>query len=540
MEYWDLYDKNRKKINKTVKRGDPLQDDEYHLVVNAWIKNDKNEFLITQRSENKKFAFMWECTGGSVLQGETSIEGAIREVKEELGIDVEKSTGKLIGTTLRYYPNCPDIFDVWLFTSNVPLSDVKVQEEEVCNVMWASIDEIKKLREDKKFEANAFFDEVLNYVEEEVYYIGLNANNAICNDAFFKGSITLYPTKERGNIYYSSEKIEDTKSDLFLEKYKKFVYMTAKEIQRKNSKSQFICFNEKIRKLCSSMDDINIVKCNDSKIIDFLNNKFETRKLVKDIIPILDYKLPENNEMTYDVIKNMVGSDKIVVQAETGAGGDSTFLVTSEKDIDGVTKGNINYCISKYIKHLPLNATLIIGDNKVITLPISAQLILLTENRFKYVGGDFIRSQSLPCEVVDKINNYSLSIGERVKSIGYRGILGIDYILCENNEIKFMEINPRFQSSSFLISLELERECHTNVAELHYQAMVGKKLKDVDLKTINKSFVNCSNKEEYSSLRNYEIIENGYFKNNDSSVFRKVFNSSIINLLNFEKLDNDK
>ena len=168
MEYWDLYDKNRKKINKTVKRGDPLQDDEYHLVVNAWIKNDKNEFLITQRSENKKFAFMWECTGGSVLQGETSIEGAIREVKEELGIDVDKSTGKLIGTTLRYYPNCSDIFDVWLFTSNVPLSDVKVQEEEVCNVMWASIDEIKKLREDKKFEANAFFDEVLNYVEEEV------------------------------------------------------------------------------------------------------------------------------------------------------------------------------------------------------------------------------------------------------------------------------------------------------------------------------------------------------------------------------------
>ncbi len=38
MEYWDLYDKNRKKINKIVKRGDILKDDEYHIVVDAWIK----------------------------------------------------------------------------------------------------------------------------------------------------------------------------------------------------------------------------------------------------------------------------------------------------------------------------------------------------------------------------------------------------------------------------------------------------------------------------------------------------------------------
>lgn len=30
MEYWDLYDKDKNKLNKTVKRGDYLSDDEYH------------------------------------------------------------------------------------------------------------------------------------------------------------------------------------------------------------------------------------------------------------------------------------------------------------------------------------------------------------------------------------------------------------------------------------------------------------------------------------------------------------------------------
>jgi len=161
-EYWDLYDKNRNKINKVIKRGDKLSDEEYHIVINAWIKNSKNEFLITRRAENRSHPLMWECTGGSILKGETSLEGAVREIKEELGIDIDKSTNKLIGTTLRYYPNCPDILDVWLFESNVSLDEVTIQKEEVCDVMWASVDTIKKLYEENKFEANAFFDEVLN------------------------------------------------------------------------------------------------------------------------------------------------------------------------------------------------------------------------------------------------------------------------------------------------------------------------------------------------------------------------------------------
>lgn len=34
---------------------------------------------------------MWEATGGSILQGESSLDGAIREVREELGIDISKN-----------------------------------------------------------------------------------------------------------------------------------------------------------------------------------------------------------------------------------------------------------------------------------------------------------------------------------------------------------------------------------------------------------------------------------------------------------------
>ncbi len=161
-ELWDLYDKEKNKINKVVKRGDKLNDDEFHLVVNAWIKNSNDEFLITRRSPNKPHPLMWECTGGSALFGEDSLDAAVREVKEELGIDVLKKNAKYIGSTLRYYPNCNDILDVWLFESNVKKEDIHIQEEEVVDVMWASRDKLRELFDNKEFEANIYFKEIIN------------------------------------------------------------------------------------------------------------------------------------------------------------------------------------------------------------------------------------------------------------------------------------------------------------------------------------------------------------------------------------------
>ena len=162
MEFWDLYDKDFNKINKIVKRGEKLNDDEFHIVVNAWIKNNKGEFLITQRSANKSFPLMWECTGGSALQCESPLKAAIREVKEELGIDVYEEKSIFVGKTLRYYENCPDILFVYVFESNNLLDEIKIQEEEVNDVMWASKEVILDLYKNDKFGANAFFFDAIN------------------------------------------------------------------------------------------------------------------------------------------------------------------------------------------------------------------------------------------------------------------------------------------------------------------------------------------------------------------------------------------
>ncbi len=168
-EMWDLYDRNRNMLDRKVERGTKLNDDEYHLVSNAWIRNSKGKFLISQRVEWKSHPLMWECTGGSVIMGEDTYQGAIREVKEELGIDVSNVPYAFVGTTTRYYKDCPDILDVYIFEIDISIEKVTFQKEEVNDVKWATKDEILELYNSGKFEATGFFMDALNF-ERELYY----------------------------------------------------------------------------------------------------------------------------------------------------------------------------------------------------------------------------------------------------------------------------------------------------------------------------------------------------------------------------------
>lgn len=85
-EIWDLYSEDRVLLGKDHVRGERLPIDGFHLVVHVLIRNGKGEYLILQRSTNgPTYPLMWECLGGSVLKGEVSIQGAIREAKEEVG-----------------------------------------------------------------------------------------------------------------------------------------------------------------------------------------------------------------------------------------------------------------------------------------------------------------------------------------------------------------------------------------------------------------------------------------------------------------------
>lgn len=59
------------------------------LIVHTLISNTKGEILILRRSKkNDVLADLWDIPGGTLEDGEDPAEGAIREAKEETGLDI--------------------------------------------------------------------------------------------------------------------------------------------------------------------------------------------------------------------------------------------------------------------------------------------------------------------------------------------------------------------------------------------------------------------------------------------------------------------
>lgn len=155
-ELWDVYDENRNKTGELHRRGEPLGEGQYHLVVHVWILGSDGRFLITKRSPNKGFPNMWESTGGSALAGDDSLTAALREVREETGIALEEASGERILSGKRM-----DFFrDVWLFRQDVDPESVILQPGETVDKRLASAEEIRELRKRDLFVPYDYLEEL--------------------------------------------------------------------------------------------------------------------------------------------------------------------------------------------------------------------------------------------------------------------------------------------------------------------------------------------------------------------------------------------
>lgn len=144
MERWDAYDAQFNKIEgKTLVRGEPIPQGLCHLVCDILVRHTDETYLLMQRDPRKVYGGMWEATaGGSALAGETPLECALRELREETGIVSTDLTQ--VGTVTD--PGAHAIYVEFLCVTDWDKDAVALQEGETVDFKWVSRKELMDMK----------------------------------------------------------------------------------------------------------------------------------------------------------------------------------------------------------------------------------------------------------------------------------------------------------------------------------------------------------------------------------------------------------
>ena len=167
MEIIDLYGDDGNKLDKTYVRGDKYHkfDKGEHIpIVMFFLENSKGDFLVQKTSEIKGSIF--GMTGGHIDKDEDRDSALIREVKEEIGLDVDTNEVKYLGHIITGVP----IRFLYYLKKDVDLNKLVLDEEEVESVRFMEVNEILNLIEEDLFiESHGIcFNKILKLKDKKV------------------------------------------------------------------------------------------------------------------------------------------------------------------------------------------------------------------------------------------------------------------------------------------------------------------------------------------------------------------------------------
>ncbi|MCI8309320.1 MAG: NUDIX domain-containing protein [Clostridia bacterium] len=147
-EFFDILNENGEYLNEVQTRDKCHKEGLWHKAIAVFIINSKGQVLLQKRSSNKKmWPNMWDITsGGHVLSGEFGFQAAIRETKEELGVNLDREDITFIGSVISNNKK-NDILDkhfneYYIVNKDIDETKLKLQKEEVSEVKWMDKQEI--------------------------------------------------------------------------------------------------------------------------------------------------------------------------------------------------------------------------------------------------------------------------------------------------------------------------------------------------------------------------------------------------------------
>jgi isopentenyl-diphosphate Delta-isomerase len=172
-EYIDVLTKEGKLTGLTELKSVIHEKGLYHHTAHIWLYTKNGEVLLSQRSSLKSICpLMWDVSvAGHVDAGESVIVGALREMREEIGLNLQETDLHKIGVfeCFQTYENGiqdNEFHHTFMAELRVPLSELTPQIEEVAALKLVSFDEFENLLEHS--ETNGHFVAVNRYYYLEV------------------------------------------------------------------------------------------------------------------------------------------------------------------------------------------------------------------------------------------------------------------------------------------------------------------------------------------------------------------------------------
>lgn len=134
MEIWDAYNEDGSLAGIDLIRGEEIPKGLYHGVAEVFVSHIDGSILLMQRDLNKPNSpgLFESGAGGSLLKGESFLEGAIRELKEETGINCTEMR------EIYYVITDNTICTGFMCKVDIDKSSIVLQEGETISYRWVS------------------------------------------------------------------------------------------------------------------------------------------------------------------------------------------------------------------------------------------------------------------------------------------------------------------------------------------------------------------------------------------------------------------
>lgn len=152
MEYVDIFDENNNPTGETKEKNKAHEDGNFHRTAHVWIINDKNELLLQKRSSMKKtHPNCWDISGaGHIRSGEQVLSGAVRELKEELGVTIEEKELNFIDVIKSTKnPKNMEFAYVFLIKQNKDINEYVFEDLKVSEVKYVHFEKLEQMVKDK-------------------------------------------------------------------------------------------------------------------------------------------------------------------------------------------------------------------------------------------------------------------------------------------------------------------------------------------------------------------------------------------------------